>query len=72
MTKFCADCKWCHIPHFLDRLFKDYKTAVCARPALLDPVSGDAIVYCWSERNAVSTRLDPCGVDGVHYEEKGL
>lgn len=72
-TKFCTDCKWCHNPSWWDRFMKDDSQAKCARPALLDPVTGNPIVYCWSERTLGShSRLNACGEDGVHYVERGL
>lgn len=72
-TKFCTDCKWCHNPSWWDRFMKDDSQAKCARPALLDPVTGNPIVYCWSERTLVpNPRPNPCGLEGVHYVERGL
>lgn len=72
-TKFCTDCKWCYNPSWWDRFLKDDRQAKCARPALLNPVTGQPIVHCWSERTLGShSRLNACGEDGVHYEEKGL
>lgn len=71
-TKFCTDCKWCHNPRWWDRFLKDDSQAKCGRPELLDLVTGNPIVYCWSERNEVSSRLNSCGLEGIHYVERGL